>query len=274
MACLLARAWGIAFVLGAALFVVGASARAQSAPPSQPGPADAFDSLRVQRPYPDDAPRYPIDTLTTRTIDGRLVAAGGRPHRPATGAGRDTTRVMPWHVQLWGEGGGGGMVAPGDVRQFFQAGVGASVLMRREWSSWTGASLRMDYQSIPRANQVQVLTTNGFEMVSLGGNGTLFATTVGPSVRLWHRLWAETGVGLAHLRVASGDDILGSLADPAAITATRNTTGLALDARLAWRFPISDTQSMSVTLGWQGHRAGDSGRWLGYVPVRIGWRFL
>lgn len=266
------RAHAVLVLVTAGVLAAG-STLAQSAPPSQPAPPEMYDSLRVPHPFPADT-RYPVDTLTTRTVAGRPIVTGGSVPRGEPGPGRDTTKVMPFDSELWGEGGGAGMVAPADVRQYFQAGVGGSLLVRREFGRRFGTTLRADYQSIPRANQVQVITVNGLETISLGGNATLFAATIGPSVRLWHRLWAEAGVGVAHLRVADGADIFGVLVDPAAITATRNTTGLAYDGRLAWRFPISDTQAMSLSLGWQGHRAGDSGRTPGYVSFRIGWRFL
>lgn len=271
-ACFRRRATWLLLAVLAGSATCSGLARAEGTPPSQPAPPEMYDSLRVSLPPTDS--RYPVDTLTTRTVAGRPIVTGGAARRGEPGPGRDTTKVMPFGTELWGEAGGAGMVAPADVRKFFQAGLGGSLAVRREFGRYLGATLRADYQSIPRANQVQVLTQNGLEIVSLGGNATLFAATVGPSVRVWHRLWAEGGVGVAHLRVASGDDIFGVLVDPAAITATRNTTGLAYDGRLAWRFPISDTQAMSLSLGWQGHRAGDSGRTPGYVSFRIGWRFL
>ncbi len=216
-----------------------------------------------------------VDTMTSHTALGREFARGGDRHTPESGSGRDTSHVLPWGTQLWGEGGVGGMIAPKDVRSSFQVGFGGSALFRIEHGSRYSTHLHLEVQALPRSDQIQVIDSFGnLSMVSLGGNAMHYSGTVGGGVRAWHRLWVEGGVGLAHFNVRTGSDLLRDLDEPPYITAVRNTTGLAAEAQLAWRFPITDTQSMSVNLCWQGNRAGSSGRWLHYLPVRIGYRFL
>ncbi len=246
------------------------AADAPTPAPSADRPPDAAVPPNTPPPIARD-----LDTLTTRGALGRDFARGGPTHGVEQGPGRDTTKVLPWGAQLWGEGGIGGMIAPSEVKEVFSVGLGGQLVFRIEHAHRLETHARLELQALPRSAQIQAVDQYGYaQQIPLGGNGLRYAATVGSGVRLWHRLWAEGGIGFASLQVPAGNEALNDLIEPAAVTAIRNTTGFAVDAQLAWRFPITDTQNMSVTLGWQGNKAGDSGRWLHYLPFRIGWQFL
>ncbi len=256
------------------LVVSPAFAAAGAIPQGAPVAADSPPDPTMPPKTPPGVPAD-VDTMTSRSALGREFARGGGRRAPEGGSGRDTSHVLPWGLQLWGEGGVGGMVAPADVRRAFQAGFGGSLLFRGEHGGRWDTHARIELQALPRSTQIQVIDGYGnAQNISLGGNGLRYSATVGGGVRVWHRLWAEAGVGIARLNVKSGNPLFNDLDEPAAITAVRNTTGIAADAQASWRFPITDTQNMSVSVGWQGNRGGGSGRWLHYVPFRIGWQFL